>query len=81
MVRITDCSTLIGLLSRTGREAHVALGQAERSQGVGRDERVGDGLVEAAAGQGAPHGAPHLLRLGQRRRRCECRGSVSGARS
>ena len=48
-----------------GSETYVALGQSERIEGVRRHERVGDGLVEAAAGQGALHSAPHLLRLGQ----------------
>src|SRR5674536_22903 len=32
---------------------------------VRRHEGVGDGLIETAAGQSAPDGAPHLLRLGQ----------------
>ena len=63
-----------------GGEAHVALGQTERVEGVGRHERVGDGLVEGAAGQGAPHGAPHLLRPGQAPA-VACSGSVPGARS
>ena len=44
-------------------QTHVAPRQAEGCDGVGRDEGVGDDLVQAAAGQGAPHGAPHLLRL------------------
>ena len=63
-----------------GLETDVAVGQPERSEGVRRDERVGDHLVEAAAGQGAPDGTPHLLRPSSARRRCVCRGSVSGAR-
>ena len=46
-------------------EPHVALRKAERIQRFRGDEGVGEDLVQAAAGQGAAHGAPHALLLGE----------------